>query len=66
MPTGRDIIKEILRCEDIDLELTISVDISTGENDAGRRVFTAEFFEVNDTRSISNEIVLLFSGSIND
>jgi len=46
-----------------DKPFIISVDISTGEDDAGDRVFTDEFLGVSNINA--EELVLLFSGTIN-
>lgn len=63
--TGRTLIKDILDCGDIDKEITISVDVSTCEEDSEKRVYTDDYFGVNDVNQ-NNEIVLIFHGSPND
>ena len=54
--------------ENDDCEVTCSVDISTCDDDAGRRVF-GDLVEINSLPTNegfgSNEAVLLFVGSIN-
>ena len=49
----------------MDGEITISVDVSTCEEDSERRVYTGDYFGVNDVDQ-DNEIVLLFHGTFND
>ena len=46
-----------------DKSYTISVDISTGEDNADDRVFTDEFLGINNINA--EKLVLLFSGTIN-
>lgn len=65
MLTGRKLIEDILKCGDIDKEITISVDISTCEENSEKRIYTDNYFGVNDAEQDS-EIVLLFHGTPND
>jgi len=44
-------------------KLTASIDISTGDVDSDRRIFTEEFFGINDIND-DNEIVLLFGAKL--
>lgn len=67
--TAHELARQLLECAD--LPVTISVDISTGDHDAYRRVFTTEYFGPNDKGNNQfgfgcSEIVLLFAGNIND
>ena len=63
--TGRELISKILECADIDKDVEVSVDVSTGDEDALNRVFTDDFFEINDTSADAQSIMLLFSGQPN-
>jgi len=62
MLTSHQLAKELLGMPN--KELSISVDISTCDDDAGRRVFTDEYFGINDINS--HDIVLLFDGILDD
>lgn len=42
-----ELAKYLLMCDD--LEVTASIDISTCDDDSGRRIFTDEFFGINST-----------------
>ena len=43
--TAHELAEQLLKCED--LEVTASIDISTCDEDSGRRIFTDEFFGIN-------------------
>jgi hypothetical protein len=60
--TSHKIARELLRLPN--RELTVSIDISTGDHDADRRVFSGEYYGINDIEH--EEIVLLFGGILND
>jgi len=62
MKNSHEVAKELLSMPP--KEIVISVDISTGDNDAGRRIFTSEFFGINDAEN-EDEVVLLFGGDLN-
>jgi len=47
-------------------EISASIDISTGDDDCGRRLFTNDFYGVNATVSQHGEITLLFSAHPQD
>lgn len=49
-----------------DEEITASIDISTGDEDAGRRIYAIECFGVNSMKANSNEIVILFCAEPED
>ncbi len=59
---SHDIAKELLSMPP--KKLVISTDISTCDKDSDRRSFTDEYFGINDMED-ENEVVLLFSGSLN-
>lgn len=59
--TTHELAKELLELEDKPLE--ISVDMSTCDEDSENRVFTTEYFGVNDKHA--SEITLLFAGEPN-
>ena len=64
MMTGRELIKKLLECKDIDMDIMISVDISTSEHDADKRVFARESFGINSYTGDGHDIVLLFAGKL--
>lgn len=59
---SHDLAKELLSMPP--KEVTISLDISTCDEDAGRRAFSGAYFGINDKES--HDLVLLFEGTIND
>jgi hypothetical protein len=61
--TGRELIEEIMKHDNIDLPISISVDYNIMY--PYRRVFTNEFFGINDTSS-ADEIKILFGGYCNN
>ncbi len=63
MKNSHEIAKELLSMPP--KEVCISVDISTCDADSGRRVFTFEYFGINDEDD-DDEVMLLFAGNLND
>ena len=59
--TAHELAEQLLKCED--LEVTASIDISTCDEDSGRRIFTDEFFGIN---SGCARITLLFGAEAVD
>jgi len=53
-----ELARSLLSCED--LPVSASIDISTGDSDSGRRVFTEECFGVNNKSGVAGEIVICF------
>ena len=60
--TSHKLARELLKHPD--REVSISVDISTCDKDSGRRVFTGEYYGINDI--YAPDIVLLFDGVLDD
>lgn len=60
--TTHQLAAELLKCENV--SVTVSVDISTCDEDAGRRAFGHTCMGVNDRRA--PEITVLFEGEVND
>jgi len=61
MMTSHDLARELLSMPS--KPVVISVDISTCDADAGKRVFTDDYMGINDSEA--DEIVLLFTGALN-
>ena len=57
--TTHELARELLKCPDI--EVQASIDISSGDNDFDRRIFTNACMGVNDYNPHNNEITILFS-----
>ena len=55
---AHDLAAQLLECENY--EIGASIDISTCEDDAGRRIQPGEFLGINDAAGHGNEITLLF------
>lgn len=60
--TVAELIEELGKLEG-DSPVSVSIDVSTSEEDAGRRAFSEMFFEAMDS---SGEVVLCFDGYLND
>ncbi len=61
MKTTHQLAAELLKCENV--PVTISIDVSTGDDDAGHRAFSLEYLGINDKRA--SQITLLFDGIAN-
>ena len=55
---AHELAKQLL--EGQDFPISASIDISTNDDDSDRRIFTNEFFGINDANGHGGEIVLLF------
>ena len=55
---AHELAQELLECED--LEVNASVDISTCDDDGGRRIFTVDCMGVNNYSGDAGEITILF------
>jgi hypothetical protein len=62
--TSHELARELLKCED--LEVTASLDISTGDDDSGRRIFTNGCFGVNNFTGDAGVITILFDADPKD
>ncbi len=60
---GRELAKEILERPDADI--VVSVDVSTCDDDAGRRIFCSDIFEVQDDSNIGQITLLVGETSRN-
>ena len=56
--TSHELARKLLKCED--LEVTASIDISTGDDDSDRRIFTKDCFGVNSFAGDAGKITVLF------
>lgn len=56
--TSHELARELLECKDF--EVTASLDISTGDDDNMRRIFTKECFGVNNYSGDAGVITILF------
>lgn len=56
--TAHELARQLFRCED--LPVNASIDISTCDDDADRRVFTCACFGIND-EDAQGEVVILFA-----
>ena len=56
---AHDLARELLKCDN---ETVIaSIDISTGDSDSDRRIFTSECFGINSKKANAQTIVILFA-----
>lgn len=61
---AHDLAKHLLNCEDV--EVCASVDISTGDEDSDRRIFTEDCMGVNSYNGDSGKITILFYANPSD
>ncbi len=62
--TAHEVARQLLAGEDF--PLTASLDISTSDENSGRRLFSYECLGVNDSRGPAGEIVLMFAAHPTD
>lgn len=60
--TTHQLAAELLKCENA--PVSVSIDISTCDEDSGRRAFSSACIGINDRRA--PEITILFEGYLND
>ena len=56
--------EELLKCDNV--EITASIDISTGDNDSGRRIFTDDCMGINSYSDEGGFVTILFSAEAKD